>query len=80
LQHVRFALHQVAGSKEAAARKLIEAEGGPSPIAGRRVIVSRRLIDGGLERWVVSTDDIRLGLAPDPEVEAEDVIDAIGLH
>jgi protein involved in polysaccharide export with SLBB domain len=60
--------------------QVIDAAGGLSPIADTRVIVSRRLIDGRLERWVVSTDAIRLGLAPDPEVEPEDVIDAIGLH
>jgi protein involved in polysaccharide export with SLBB domain len=60
--------------------QVIDAAGGLSPIADSRVIVSRRLVDGRLERWVVSTDAIRLGLAPDPVIEPEDVIDAIGLH
>ena len=58
--------------------QVIDAAGGFSPIADPRVIVSRRLIDGRLERWVVSTEAIRLGMAPDPEIEPEDVIDAIG--
>jgi protein involved in polysaccharide export with SLBB domain len=58
----------------------VDAAGGLTPIADPRVIVSRRLDDGRLVRWVVSSDDVHAGLAPDPELVPEDVIDAIGLH
>ena len=58
----------------------LDAAGGLTPIAYPRVIVSRRLDDGRLVRWVVSSDDVHEGLVPDPELVPEDVIDAIGLH
>jgi protein involved in polysaccharide export with SLBB domain len=58
----------------------IDAAGGLTPIADPHVIVSRRLDDGRLVRWVVPSDDVRAGLTPDPELRPEDVIDAIGLH
>ena len=58
----------------------VDAAGGLTPIADPHVIVSRRLDDGRLVRWVVSSDDVHAGLAPDPELMPEDVIDAIGLH
>lgn len=58
----------------------IDAAGGLTSVADPRVVVSRRLDDGRLVRWVVSTDAVRTGAADDPELVAEDTIDALGVH
>ena len=58
----------------------VDQAGGLTPIADPHIIVSRRLDDGRLVRWVVASDEVRAGLAPDPDLLPEDVIDAIGLH
>ena len=58
----------------------VDAAGGLTPNADPHLIVSRRLDDGRLVRWIIASDDVHAGLATDPELRPEDVIDAIGLH
>lgn len=58
----------------------VDQAGGLTPIADPHIIVSRRLDDGRLVRWVVPSDEVHAGLATDPDLMPEDVIDAIGLH
>jgi len=58
----------------------IDAAGGLTLLADPRVVVSRRLDDGRLVRWVVPTDQVHAGWVQDPELLAEDTIDAIGVH
>ncbi len=56
----------------------IDASGGLTRLADDRVILSRRLDDGQLRRFVVDTGAVCEGAIADPELVAEDTIDAIG--
>lgn len=58
--------------------QVVDAAGGLTRIADERVIVSRRLDDGRLLRFVIPTEAVRSGEMQDPELVAEDTIDAIG--
>jgi hypothetical protein len=62
----------------ATALQVLDAAGGLSRLADPHIVITRRLDDGRVKRWVVEIQAVLEGSAPDDEVLPEDTLDVLG--
>jgi len=62
----------------ATALQVLDAAGWLTKLADPHIVVTRRLDDGRVKRWVVEIDAVLDGRVPDDEVIAEDTLDVLG--
>lgn len=57
--------------------QVVDAAGGLTRLADTHIVVTRRLDDGRVHRWVVNIEPVRAGTAADEAVVPEDTLDVM---